>query len=504
MVEFFKRSIFLAVARKELMLLVRDRRALLLLLAMPALFIAVLGALLGEGFGTRADDRVRVSIVDLDQGTGLLGKSFAKLVRDDLLETTGIRVEIIPDIETARDLVARHERAAVMVLGKDFSDRLKACSFLPDGINPFHRDGVHLDRVGVEVLRDPRQIATASLVEQVGQVSLLRVVLPYMIGKAFERLSDPDFIEILARNVVLPVPPVFRPVFKGGKVNLSELLHLGSGGDPVLERSYRARAGEGVQGAITEQFARYDLLGKTWAALTRSKGSGTVSEVNYLDTAGKGWLNRGAARYQILVPAQSVLFAFLIVLLVGSILVTERTHGTLTRLRLSPLGPAGLVWGKFLPVVLVSLVQNALLFATGWAVFGMRFGPESWSPGARLAVLIPLLLSVSVAASGLALLVAAIARGEMQVALLGALPALVAAVLGGCILPRELFPESTRWLALFTPHGWALNAYLELLDPDPANIPNLRQVSISCLVLWSVGLAALTGSWALLNREWRR
>jgi ABC-type multidrug transport system permease subunit len=205
-----------------------------------------------------------------------------------------------------------------------------------------------------------------------------------------------------------------------------------------------------------------------------------------------------------LVPAQSVLFAFLIVLLVGSILVTERTHGTLTRLRLSPLGPAGLVWGKFLPVVLVSLVQNALLFATGWAVFGMRFGPESWSPGARLAVLIPLLLSVSVAASGLALLVAAIARGEMQVALLGALPALVAAVLGGCILPRELFPESTRWLALFTPHGWALNAYLELLDPDPANIPNLRQVAISCLVLWSVGLAGLAGSWALLNREWRR
>ena len=34
MVEFFKRSMFLAVARKELMLLVRDRRALLLLLVL--------------------------------------------------------------------------------------------------------------------------------------------------------------------------------------------------------------------------------------------------------------------------------------------------------------------------------------------------------------------------------------------------------------------------------------------------------------------------------------
>ena len=78
-----------------------------------------------------------------------------------------------------------------------------------------------------------------------------------MIGKAFERLSDPDFIEILARNVVLPVPPVFRAVFPGGKVNLSELLRLGAGGNAQLERQYRARAGEGVQGAISEQFARY-------------------------------------------------------------------------------------------------------------------------------------------------------------------------------------------------------------------------------------------------------
>lgn len=494
----------LAVARKDLILLARDRRTLVLLLAMPALFIGVLGALLGEGFGAKADDRVRVSLVDLDRGEGILGKSFARLVREDLWETPGIRVEVLPDLETATRLVARHDRAAVIVLGADFSARLKACSFLPDGINPFHREGIHLDRMDVVVLRDPRQIATSSLVEQVGQVSLLRVALPYMIGRAFERLSDPDFIEILARKVVLPVPPVFRTAFPGGKVNLSELLRLGSGGNAQLERDYRTRAGQGVQAAITEQFSRYDLLGKTWAALTRSKARGAATEVEYSDTGGKGWLNRGAARYQILVPAQSVLFAFLIVLLTGSILVTERSSGTLTRLRLSPLGPGGLVLGKFLPVVAVSLVQNALLFAAGWALFGMRFGPEAWGVPARLMALAPLLACVSIAAAGIAMLVAALARGEMQVALLGALPALVGAVLGGCVLPRELFPESTRWLAYLTPHGWALNAYLELLDPDPASVPNLVQVAGSCVVLALGGLAALGGAWFSMAREWRR
>lgn len=494
----------LAVARKDLLLLARDRRSVLLLLALPGFFIAVLGVLLGEGFGTKADDRVRVSLVDLDRGTGILGSSFARLVREDLLETPGIRVELLPDIETAQRLVASHERAAVIILGPEFSSRVNACSFLPEGINPFFREGIHLDRVGVEVLRDARQIATASLVEQVGQVSLLRVVLPYMIGKAFERLSDPDFIEILAKKVVLPVPPAFRPLFPGGKVNLSELLRLGSGGDARLERDYRARAGQGVQAAISEQFARYDLLGKTWAALTRSKSSGAAKEVEYADTAGKGWLNRGAARYQILVPAQSVLFAFLIVLLAGSILVAERSSGTLMRLRLSPLGPGGLAIGKFLPVLAVSLIQNSVLFAAGWAVFGMRFGPAAWTAAERLLVLAPLMAGVSVAAAGMAVLVAAVARGELQVALLGALPALVGAVLGGCVLPRELFPESTRWLAYLTPHGWALNAYLELLDPDPAGSPDLMRVAASCAVLSASGLACLVVAWRLLAREWRR
>src|SRR5439155_16811029 len=56
------------IAKKEFRLLLRDRRAALLLLAMPLLFILILGLLLGESFGQKADDRQRISIVDLDEG----------------------------------------------------------------------------------------------------------------------------------------------------------------------------------------------------------------------------------------------------------------------------------------------------------------------------------------------------------------------------------------------------------------------------------------------------
>src|SRR5215831_14752778 len=57
-----------AVAKKEFRLLLRDRLSAGILLGMPLFFILVLGLLLGEGFGQKADDRLRVSVLDLDEG----------------------------------------------------------------------------------------------------------------------------------------------------------------------------------------------------------------------------------------------------------------------------------------------------------------------------------------------------------------------------------------------------------------------------------------------------
>src|SRR5215218_10118442 len=56
------------LARKDLRLLVRDARAAVILLLMPVVFILVLGLSLGEGFGQKTDDRVRVTVVNLDKG----------------------------------------------------------------------------------------------------------------------------------------------------------------------------------------------------------------------------------------------------------------------------------------------------------------------------------------------------------------------------------------------------------------------------------------------------
>jgi ABC-type Na+ efflux pump permease subunit len=515
------------LAKKELRLLMRDPRAAIILLGMPLIFILILGIALGESFGQKPDDRLRVTLVDLDQGytdpgtaareaAAWCGASmpavgggtdphflsalclanvnnllqfprepWSHVVRRDLEETASIRVEPLSSKEEAQRLVDDGKRAAVLVFEPNFSERVAHCSFLTQAgsINPFYRDGVQFNEVGVTLLRDPTQLAAASIIEQVAQVTLLRVILPWMIGRAFEKLGDPVFIDRLAEEVYLPV--------LGRRVPLKELLRL---------PEHKQAVGSGVQAALRSQFSKYELTGKTWAALTRSepKTGGVSTPASFTDEGGTGWLRRGAIRYQILVPSYTVTFAFFLVLTVGWLFVSERRQGTLKRLRAAPLSRAEVLLGKMLPCFALSLMQGLLLLVAGKLVFGMRWGPDAWPLWKQAAWLLPLAATTSLAAIGLALLVASLARTETQVAIYGTLLVLVLAGVSGCLMPRDLMPDRMQQLSLVTPHAWALDAYRQLLL-SPA--PNLIMVGQACLVLSAFGVILLTVAWRTLRLD---
>jgi len=496
-----------ALCRKEWRLLIRDRLSALLLLILPLVFIAVLGLLLGENFGQKADDTLRITLVDLDRGTGLQGKPWAYWVRKDLQETPGIRLEILPDRATAERLVREHRRSAVLVLNSNFSERIEKCSFLdlPEAINPFHREGVHLDPtkvdLGLELLRDPTQATSAAIIEQVVQVCMLRVVLPFMIGQAFQKLSEPRFIDRLGEEVSLPVPSNMQ-LLLGKQIKLGEMMRLAAGKNTAQAEEYRQKIGDGVQRALARQFNKYNLTGMTWAALTRDPGKGDQAQVSeFIDREGSGLLRRGAALYQTLVPMYLVMFTFFLVLIVGWIFVSERRQGTLKRLRLAPLSRSQILLGKLLPVYAVSLAQGVLLLLLGRLLFGMSWGPQAWPVWQQALMLLAVVACTSFAAMGLAMLVGAAAQTETQVQLFGGIPVLVLGVLGGCVLPRALMPEQAQVVTLFTPHGWALNAYRELLQNPPSYEPNLFFVAQGCAMLLLFGSGFLAAAWWLMRLE---
>jgi ABC-type Na+ efflux pump permease subunit len=449
----------LTLALKDLRLLLRDRRAAVVLFAMPALFILVLGMALGEGFGQKPDERLRVSVVVEDRGppagdeppadgAATPGKLWTDVVLKDLEQTAGIRVELVPDRGAAERLVGRGERAAVLVFGPEFSSRVGQASFLDDrflkrpGLNPFFREGIDLQSLDVTVLKDSTQEAAAAIIEQVAQVTLLRVVMPWMIGRAFEEVG---------RQLPIAVP--------------------------VLNRL----------------FAKYDLTAKTWTRLTRSTPATDVrpSAVSVYQEPSGGLIQRGAMHYKILVPSFTVTFAFFLVLTAGWLFVAERRHGTLIRLRVAPLTREQILAGKVAPCLVVSLVQGFSLLLAGKVAFGMSWGPAPlW--------LVPVVVSTAIAATGLAVLVASVARTESQVAVYGTLLVLALAGVSGCLMPRVLMPEAMKKWSKLTPHAWALDAYNQLLlSPRP----DLGVVATSCAVLVAFGLGFLTLGWWRLRAD---
>lgn len=534
------------LARKDLRLLVRDPRALIILLAMPLIFIVVLGVSLGDGFGQKPADRLRVSVLVLDEGPprmfdrpaivreglGVVGgmaaspwaaagfaranhdkwfprDSWADRVMDDLRQTAGIRVELIKDEEEARMLVRTGKRAAVLILGKNFSRRVSRCSFLSpgwkegltaasafprpdpialafsaflderqdalpmylfDGLNPFYREGVDLSKLDVEVIRDPTQQTAAAIIDQVAQGSLTRVIMPWMIGRAFEKIRDPKFLALLGEQDL----PVYIQTFL-----------------KVFPEKEKTALSNGLENALKNLFSRYDLTAKTWAGLTKTieATSGGAGTTEYRED-GIGPLRRGGSRYQALVPSSLVMFAFFLVLTVGWLIVAERRQGTLKRLSLAPISRLEILAGKLLPCLVVSVFQGLAILLAGKLVFGMSWGTQPlW--------LVAVVLATSFAAMGMALWVAALARTETQVAIYGTLLVIVLAFLSGCLIgDRSLMPETMQTLSRVAPHAWALDAYRQLLT-NPS--PNLAMVAQACAVLVGFGVGFLGLAWMSLK-----
>lgn len=435
----------MALAGKDALLILRDRRTFVLLLGLPVLFVAIMGYMLGEGFGQRPDDRLRLTLLIEDQGfvpgpnaeesvlrspaAGNLGPSspttgvrhvWSDVLLRDLEQAADLRVELASDRRDAEQLIRGGSRAAVIILGPQFSERLHQCSFLPGGINPFHRDGLSLELLDIHVLRDVTQTASASILEQVIQVSVLRVVVPWMIGNAFETVGR--------------------------------------------------QLGIVAKAAIRGLFPEYEFSAKTWVGLNRQDKSTPGQTRLHQQITEK---TTPSTRYQLLVPGFSVMFAYFVVLIGGWQFLAERRLGTSNRLALSALTPTTYLLGKGIPCLGLSLFQGLTLLMAGRLIFGLDWGP-------RPDLLLIVNASIAFSAASMSLMVGASVRSESQLTLYGPLLLFLLAIASGCLVPRSLMTETAREWSRVTPHAWALDAYGQLmLSPHPYT----EVIGMSCLTL---------------------
>lgn len=397
---------------KDLRLILKDRGALYTLLALPVVFIAILGVSTGELITTHEESKLlKIGVVDEDNGP------LSDDVFRNLAAIGGMKVDKIDNRGEAKLRLQDGRSSVVVILGKEFDTRVDDLT-LTDIFNT-QRGKLSQGLAGIDlhVESGVEFVTVKDLVEYVVLSAVLRVIAP----------------EVARKSIVL--------------------------------RRMIDRAMEGDD----DEAASADA--KKAAALEPVKQGPSII-------------------YQTLVPAFMVMFAFFLLNIMASSFINERKLGTLRRLQSSPITAIQLLWGKTLPFLFVSIAQSLLLFLSGKLMFGM-----SW--GTYPLLLLPVILTTSVSAAGLGLLLATFVRTESQVSSYATFLVIVLAGISGCYMPRAWLPELMQNASLATPHAWALIAYQELLTRDQ---PQMLVVARCCAMLLAYGVVCF----AIGCRRFRR
>lgn len=160
-----------------------------------------------------------------------------------------------------------------------------------------------------------------------------------------------------------------------------------------------------------------------------------------------------ATRLGGLVPGYTLMFLFFLLSHIASVVVEERSLGSLRRLLVTPASRAVILAGKMLPFVLIAIAQMVFVLLVSSWVFAMPLG----SAPLALAVII---VATALSAATLGILVAALVKTENQAGGLTILIVLVLAVISGCV-NDSIQLWGPNW---FTPHYWARQGLLNVLQ----------------------------------------
>ena len=311
---------FLEITRKDLLLLVRDRRALVVLLLLPMAFIFILGLSTGRLLGWRNDNQLlKLGIVDHCESR------HSKLIIDRMKAIDGIRTVQVKSLSDVEQQLDDRNLTAAVVIGRDFESKVEVLS--PQDIFDVReaRMKISLADVDVRILSRPTAAMVHSVVDQLVLFCTLQAVLP----------------------------------------------------DSARRSKVQAQVADLLLGNADKDEGASSTTDDTASAPENTTTSSQPARVSTEEAAQENDESSNPV-YQTLVPAYTVMFAFFLVPIMGRSFIAERELGTLNRLRIAPISSVDLVLGKTIPFLVISLAQSTALFLFGRLLFGMSWGSQPW------------------------------------------------------------------------------------------------------------------------------
>lgn len=198
------------------------------------------------------------------------------------------------------------------------------------------------------------------------------------------------------------------------------------------------------------------------------------------------------------VPAWTLFGIFFIVLPMAGTLIKERLHGTSLRLLSMPISYFTVITGKVLAYVIVCLAQFGLILCIGKLVLPILGTPQLDMGTDPLAVVV-VALSAALAATGYGVMLGTIVNTYEQASMFGPISVVIAAAIGGIMVPVYAMPKLMQEISILSPLSWGLNAFLELFVRGG----NIKTILPEVFSLLGFFLCTLLVSWIVFFRRTR-
>ena len=239
--------------------------------------------------------------------------------------------------------------------------------------------------------------------------------------------------------------------------------------DPLTQANFKSGIENGLRGYINEVETKisFQVFQARLSAQFPYNPSGPSKDLPPLiqmedEYVYKGGLQSLPSSTQHNIPAWTVFAIFFIVVSFSQRIVEERNSGVNSRLLSLPAPAYQLYLGKSITYIVISLTQTLLILLIGFYVIPWIGLPKLKMNGSLLILLL-FSVTVSLASSGLALLLGEFARTRDQAASFGSVGVIILAALGGVWVPEFAMPSALQTASHISPLNWALNGYYSII-----------------------------------------
>ncbi len=168
--------------------------------------------------------------------------------------------------------------------------------------------------------------------------------------------------------------------------------------------------------------------------------------------------------------SQLILFVFLTSLTGAAELILTRQLGISRRMYATPTSAWTIVAGEGLGRYAYALFQGFFIVT----VTAIAFGVDWKDPLATGAIVVVF----GLVAAGAAMLIGSVAANPSQAGAIGPALGMMLGLLGGTMVPADVFPQGMRTVAHLTPHAWAMDAFRDMHLNDAGVLQILPQLGV--------------------------